>query len=136
MINKRFGKLVVIEDLGVRYFGQYKKHYIKCKCDCGKIHITDYYSLINGKCKSCGCYKSVSTKNIVRKEFKSLIGQRFGKLKVIKLEKTEPTKQGKNYYFYRCKCDCGNECIVNKIYLKRGQTKSCGCLKGRKICNV
>jgi len=28
---------------------------------------------------------------------------------------------------WKCRCDCGNECIVNHRYLKCGDTSSCGC---------
>lgn len=27
-----------------------------------------------------------------------------------------------------CKCDCGNEIIAKKIYVMRGEVKSCGCI--------
>lgn len=32
-----------------------KKHWI-CECECGKIKSYDYYSIIKGYVKSCGCY--------------------------------------------------------------------------------
>ena len=56
-------------------------------------------------------------------------GERFGKLKVIKLHHIEKDKRNRNIEYYLCRCDCGNECIINKIYLKTKETKSCGCLK-------
>lgn len=52
-----------------------------------------------------------------------LIGQRFGKLEVIKRVKNN--KYGKTQWL--CKCDCGNECVVTGVSLTRGDTKSCGC---------
>lgn len=30
---------------------------------------------------------------------------------------------------WACKCDCGNNVIVNGVYLRNGDTKSCGCLR-------
>lgn len=57
-----------------------------------------------------------------------LIGQRFGRLTVI-----AECKKGTQYYWI-CRCDCGN--ITNPIYapsLKRGLTKSCGCLNREKV---
>ena len=62
---------------------------------------------------------------------KSLIGKRYGKLEVVELDRVEPRivngkKSGKKY-FYKCKCDCGNECVVNSQNLGRN-TNSCGCL--------
>lgn len=58
---------------------------------------------------------------------KDLIGQRFGKLIVIDLDKN--THKNRRRYWI-CKCDCGN--ITNPIStlsLTSGNTKSCGCLK-------
>lgn len=49
--GERFGKLVVIEQVG-------KKHgsaLLRCKCDCGKEKNIVNYSLLNGNSKSCGC---------------------------------------------------------------------------------
>lgn len=53
-----------------------------------------------------------------------LTGQRFGKLTV--LEKTEQTEN--RYRLWRCRCDCGNEILVNTKRLKAGTVKDCGCV--------
>ena len=55
--------------------------------------------------------------------FQDLTGQKFGRLTV--LERAE--SKGKRTY-WRCKCDCGNECTVVGTNLRSGHTKSCGCL--------
>lgn len=58
-----------------------------------------------------------------------LAGQRFGKLTV-----TEATDQRKNgYMVWRCRCDCGNEVLVDVRRLRRGTARDCGCdtVKGR-----
>ena len=55
----------------------------------------------------------------------NLIRQKFERLTVVSLA-------GKNKYrdsLWLCRCDCGNERIVKGGNLKRGRTKSCGCLK-------
>lgn len=61
-----------------------------------------------------------------------LTGQRFGRLTVI--ERAENTR---SYYTtrptWRCRCDCGNEAIVIGENLKRGGTRSCGCLRVEKL---
>ena len=54
-----------------------------------------------------------------------LEGLRFGRLTVLHSE-------GKNkigQYFWRCKCDCGNEKVILGHSLCRGGTRSCGCLE-------
>lgn len=57
-------------------------------------------------------------------KFIDLTGQRFGKLTVV--SRSENNKNGQRYW--NCSCDCGNTSIVYTGNLKRGHTKSCGCL--------
>lgn len=54
-----------------------------------------------------------------------MIGQKIGRLIVI--GKAEPNKYGRTQWF--CRCDCGVEKVVQANLLRRGETKSCGCLK-------
>lgn len=58
-----------------------------------------------------------------------LTGRRFGRLLVLRREGT--------YYYddgfvaaptWRCRCDCGRETVVQGACLRRGTTRSCGCL--------
>ena len=58
-----------------------------------------------------------------------LTGRRFGRLLVLRREGT--------YYYddgfvavplWRCRCDCGRETVVQGSCLRRGTTRSCGCL--------
>jgi len=35
--------------------------------------------------------------------------------------------------FWKCNCSCGNVTIVTGVSLRKGHTKSCGCLRHRKI---
>lgn len=57
-----------------------------------------------------------------------LTGQKFGRLTVE--EKVHPnTINKKNKHIYwRCRCDCGNETLVNGSSLRDGTTTSCGCV--------
>jgi hypothetical protein len=59
----------------------------------------------------------------------NMIGQKIGKLTVIKLVK----KQNNSRAYWLCKCDCGNETVVCGKDLRNGNTKSCGCLNQDKI---
>ena len=56
---------------------------------------------------------------------KDLSGQRFGRLSVIR--PTEERKCGE--IMWECLCDCGNTVLVAGSPLKRGGTRSCGCLR-------
>lgn len=52
ILNKTFGKLLVIENAGRNKHGH--KLY-KCKCDCGTEKIVRADTLLSGKVSSCGC---------------------------------------------------------------------------------
>ena len=66
-----------------------------------------------------------------------MTGQRFGRLTVIERagNTTPPTMYGWGDVkaIWRCKCDCGAECIVIGANLRRGLTRSCGCLRRDKL---
>lgn len=52
-----------------------------------------------------------------------LEGKRFGKLLVIK-------RLYRTYrWFWLCRCDCGNDCIISGSHLQEKGTLSCGCLR-------
>ena len=55
-----------------------------------------------------------------------LTGQRFGRL--IAVERVIPRPGSRNAR-WRCVCDCGNETLVLGTTLRRGESKSCGCLR-------
>jgi hypothetical protein len=55
-------------------------------------------------------------------------GQLFAQLTVANRAATSSSRRAE----IRCRCTCGNECVVRADDLKRGQTKSCGCLQPAK----
>ena len=56
---------------------------------------------------------------------KNLISEKFGRLVVSDLN----GKNKKGNALWKCKCKCGNECVVRQDLLTSGKTKSCGCLR-------
>ena len=66
-----------------------------------------------------------------------LSGKRFYKLLVLDVHhKKEVIKRNghkQTYYYWRCKCDCGNEIIRAGDSLRHGATKSCGCDRSDKM---
>jgi hypothetical protein len=56
-----------------------------------------------------------------------MLGERFGRLVVI----GQGPNQGK-HLSWLCRCDCGNEKVILGISLRRGATRSCGCLSREK----
>lgn len=59
---------------------------------------------------------------------KDLVGQRFGKLTVIRYAGVHVKPCGTSESKWVCRCDCGNEKTVLRTNLKCGDVKSCGCL--------
>lgn len=53
-----------------------------------------------------------------------ILGQRFARLVVIEQSASENDKTR-----WLCRCDCGNVLTTTVSHLRRGNTKSCGCLR-------
>lgn len=64
-------------------------------------------------------------------KFKDLTGQRFGRLVVLGYAGSK----GRHSAFL-CKCDCGNGKIINGDSLRRGVSKSCGCLHREQVSKL
>lgn len=64
-----------------------------------------------------------------------LTGRRFGKLTVIKRAGTyrPPDSLESTFPTWLCKCDCGRETIAYGNNLRAGTTRSCGCLRKKKM---
>lgn len=58
-------------------------------------------------------------------KLKSLVGNKYGRLTVQEFFGYAGNYRGPTW---RCLCECGATCIVSRSNLKRGHTKSCGCL--------
>ena len=56
----------------------------------------------------------------------SLVGQRFGRLTVVR-QSDVPRRLWKRYWV--CRCDCGGESTVATDSLRSGNTGSCGCMR-------
>lgn len=52
---------------------------------------------------------------------------KYGRLTIIEYHSKRKYTKGYHHY-YKCKCICGNESIVDSASLKSGAIKSCGCL--------
>lgn len=64
------------------------------------------------------------------------IGQRFGDLTVIQETRRFRTLSNRPGFYERavlCRCDCGNEILTSPFRLVRGETKSCGCRRFRRL---
>jgi hypothetical protein len=115
LTGKKINHLLILK----RFEKDSNEVYWECLCDCGNIKITTTYYLRNNICRSCGCKNKY-------KEHLLKIGEKYNLLTVIK----DVNKNGRRHWL--CKCDCGNETILNGTTIVKGKTKSCGCLKKAK----
>ena len=118
LVGRRFGSLVVVE----RANNHGTKTMWKCVCDCGRETTVDAYFLTHGKIKTCGAGVHRRT---------NLVGLRFGRLTVLRLDDSKPDSP----MHWVCKCDCGNIKSIVGASLKNGNTKSCGCLQKEKAAS-
>lgn len=63
---------------------------------------------------------------------KNLTGQRFGRITVIERANDYISPKGCHRPMWLCRCDCGNEVVIDPSKLKSEHTQSCGCLKNEK----
>lgn len=54
-----------------------------------------------------------------------MTGKTYGKLTVIEKDHQD----GRGEWYWKCKCECGNEKVVSGYKLRSGNTSSCGCLQ-------
>ena len=130
LTGKTFGRLTVIRraENHILPSGQKQTMWL-CKCSCGnkKDIVIRGADLKSGHTISCGCLKQEITQS---RNFEDLTGRRFGKLTVIKRGEDYINENGDKLVRWKCKCDCGNEdVLVIAPSLKKGHTKSCGCLR-------
>ena len=112
LTGERFGKLVVREKLPPEPDGRTRW---LCDCDCGNTCIVTSYALRKRNQKSCGCGK-----------IKDIVGQRFGRLVVVRRSDRYVTVSGnQRKYMWECRCDCG--ATVYRLSEKLQQDKNCAC---------
>lgn len=117
MKGLRLGRLTVVEMVG---FTEHKSAIWKCVCDCGRSHNYCQNTLARKKhpvaCPQC------TKDNMYLNKVKNLMGQTFGDLEVIGIEKDD-----KGHYKQLCQCSCGNKILVKTNNLLNNMVSSCGC---------
>lgn len=125
LTGQTFGFLKVISQ-DTKKTKERKRVYWKCICQrCGKEVSIRGCNLISGNSQSCGCDRGRNLRD-------DLTGQTFGYLKVLSLDIEKSIEKKSNMY----KCLCTNCNSIKSYYaenLRKGLTKSCGCMKGEVI---
>lgn len=116
LAGKIFGRLTVLRESGRKLSG----HVIwLCACRCGAETSVGSTNLISGHTKSCGCLKAKP------RATGCYPGARFGRLVILSIGEKSASKKTR----WNCLCDCGATVLVHQAPLKRGETRSCGCLR-------
>lgn len=121
LTGKRFGMLTVICEAEPRINGKQRIRYWKCKCDCGNEVEVRGTSLTTKKrpTKSCGClFEKSKQANKV-----NLVGERFGKLTVVKEYEERNSKRQQRKWV--CVCDCGEAVVCKTSDLTTGKRTMC-----------
>jgi hypothetical protein len=116
LVGKVFGKLTVIEYLGVV---DYKKK-VRCLCECGRSVDTRVYDIQMKK--SCGCIAGFP-KDRLLKDYSYLVGLKFNMVFIKSL-----LGEVRGHKMVECICDCGKEFVHRCVGVKK--IKSCGCDRG------
>jgi len=136
-IGQKFNHLTILE-----YFhnpNEEKSHYrhkFKCKCDCGNEYIAPAYYIFNNRTKICGkdCKLNINKKTLeAANKYKQYIGQKFNHLTI--LEYVYNKEKGYHKHYFKCKCDCGNECVKKAYFIIDNSIKHCGLNCGFNLTN-
>ena len=104
------GRYILVDELSLNTA---KKVWVMCP-DCKMVREVYWRVLLKSKSHRChSCTNKLNRKGIE-------IGKRFGNLIVI-----DSRRSG----YSICKCDCGEITEISNYNLRKGHTKSCGCLK-------
>lgn len=127
ILGKRFGRLVVNSLEATS--GRAGKTFAVCTCDCGQSVRTRLSWVLNGLSSSCGCGRK--GKRGRRPQGPTLLGKQFGLLTVLAVVHPVGDPGAKKGQSARvaCRCQCGNMTEVLVSNMKKGSTKSCGCLR-------
>jgi hypothetical protein len=125
LTGQRFGRWTVLT-LHPKRTG--RRTLWRCVCDCGSERLVDAARLRSGGSKSCGFCARGGRKLI------DLTGMKFGQWTVIGLHPKRKRYGRAVLALWHCRCgDCGNEHLVFGTNLRRGLSKSCGCVSRKKI---
>lgn len=118
-----FGRLKVIgRDNNIVKEERQHQQFFLCECSCGNIVSVSRGSLLRGQ-KSCGCSRHQDAGDTQRID---MVGQHFGALTVVSLNREMSDLKGKTYF--NCKCEkCGKTRAIQAYNLRSGNTQGCLC---------
>lgn len=124
-VGKKYGCLTVIRQLKEKKGNSYLWEFV---CDCGNHYTNIMAQVKSGNTISCGCQKARALIKYNNKQNTVFIGNKYGKLTVIKNLGLFPYSEGHRRTRYLCLCECGETTEAWGFQLSTGAKKSCGCL--------
>lgn len=121
VIGEKYGRFTILEEIGTID----RKVYVKVQCDCGNVKNIRMTHLRTSRIISCGCYNKEITSSRNKKDYE----ERYNNLKII----NEVERVNSKYRRVLVECDCGKRFEINLQDIKSGNTKSCGCIKRKRI---
>ena len=110
LTGKKVGKLTVI----CRQEDERNGAWWLCVCECGEKRVVRSDKLVHERitcCEKC------------RPKYKDMTGKKFGRLTVLSYAGPNHRKDAT----WLCRCDCGNEKVIQGQALRSGAVVSCGC---------
>lgn len=104
---------------------------VLCRCDCGVEKMITIYNVRSGNTRSCGCFKKLKMKEVMRKlstgkkpvNFMDYTGRKIGMITV--LERIKDRRPHTSTY--RCQCECGTIFETEISNLRRSKWDLCNC---------
>lgn len=131
LTGEHFGKITVLKYAAWNAQTGRTMWLVERSCD-GKQWEVPAHDLLSGSTQGCGCQK----KEAAAKRIPDLVGQEFGRLKVLKML-PERDKQRNVQWLLECKCDGTvwplNQITSTTVRLLNGRVNSCGCLRVENI---
>ena len=120
MTGQRCGRLTVMARAGKDSKGQATW---RCVCDCGNEITAAGSRLRAGSPSSCGCLR---VERAGRRRI-DMAGRRFGSWTAL----CPAADRISGHAAWKCRCDCGKVRVLSGDGLRRGNSRSCGCLRAK-----
>lgn len=98
-----------------------------CKCFCGNYFLASGKNIKNKNTKSCNC---LHRNKLIKRNLengKDIIGTKQGLLFIESIAGLKNTADPDHKeLMVNCICDCGRRCVKQAVYIRNGETRSCG----------
>lgn len=116
-----YGRLIAIQDTGEKTSDGVALWQFRCDCKDKKVIVARKDNVTTGKKSDCGCVRREKREAAAA----AVIGQKFGMLTAVRPTGERIKGDGEVWEF---SCDCGETKLLPLKRVRKGHTRSCGCL--------